>query len=159
MDSNIYFCFVAVTQKYNNSGNNTKTDVTFLTGVSASHYMKGLLEVEPLHFTCHSTSDGTRVERVDTGEYRIFFVIVYDVNVKGKETVKLKWLRELFLVNVSIRCTIFSKTFILTDIAIIGLVDLNVKNIFLFFSKKVVKLEYITACNFSKENHVLVKYK
>ncbi|XP_064603703.1 baculoviral IAP repeat-containing protein 6-like isoform X3 [Liolophura sinensis] len=25
----------------------------------------GLLEVEPLHFTCHSTSDGTRMERLD----------------------------------------------------------------------------------------------
>ena len=27
----------------------------------------GLLEVEPLHFSCHSTSDGTRMERMDTG--------------------------------------------------------------------------------------------
>ncbi|KAK6180714.1 hypothetical protein SNE40_008714 [Patella caerulea] len=27
--------------------------------------MLGLLEVEPLHFTCHSTSDGTRIERLD----------------------------------------------------------------------------------------------
>lgn len=26
----------------------------------------GLLEVEPLHFTCHSTSDGTKMERLDT---------------------------------------------------------------------------------------------
>ncbi|KAK3094209.1 hypothetical protein FSP39_025467 [Pinctada imbricata] len=26
----------------------------------------GLLEVEPLHFTCHSTSDGTKMERMDT---------------------------------------------------------------------------------------------
>ncbi|XP_022332916.2 dual E2 ubiquitin-conjugating enzyme/E3 ubiquitin-protein ligase BIRC6-like isoform X4 [Crassostrea virginica] len=26
----------------------------------------GLMEVEPLHFTCHSTSDGTKMERMDT---------------------------------------------------------------------------------------------
>jgi len=50
-----------------NSVSNSKTDLSFLTSISASHYMKGLLEVEPLHFTCHATSDGTRVERVDTG--------------------------------------------------------------------------------------------
>lgn len=30
-----------------------------------SRYLTGLLEVEPLHFTCHSTSDGTRMERMD----------------------------------------------------------------------------------------------
>lgn len=65
--------------------------------------MKGLLEVEPLHFTCHSTSDGTRVERVDTGVYRIFLLLCMNVNEKAKKTVKLKRLRELFLVNVSIR--------------------------------------------------------
>ena len=31
-------------------------------------YLNGLLEVEPLHFTCHATSDGTRMERVDSGK-------------------------------------------------------------------------------------------
>lgn len=31
-------------------------------------YLTGLLEVEPLHFTCHATSDGTRMERVDSGD-------------------------------------------------------------------------------------------
>ena len=30
-------------------------------------YICGLLEVEPLHFVCHATSDGTRVERMDAG--------------------------------------------------------------------------------------------
>ena len=30
--------------------------------------LRGLLEVEPLHFTCHAASDGTKVERVDPGE-------------------------------------------------------------------------------------------
>ena len=29
----------------------------------------GLIEVEPLHFTCHATSDGTRMERMDAGQY------------------------------------------------------------------------------------------
>ncbi|XP_077994932.1 dual E2 ubiquitin-conjugating enzyme/E3 ubiquitin-protein ligase BIRC6-like isoform X2 [Glandiceps talaboti] len=29
--------------------------------------LKGLLEVEPLHFTCVATSEGTHVEKVDTG--------------------------------------------------------------------------------------------
>ena len=30
-------------------------------------HLCGLLEVEPLHFTCHATSDGTRMERMDAG--------------------------------------------------------------------------------------------
>lgn len=38
--------------------------------------LTGLLEVEPLHFTCVSTSDGTRIERDDastfTGIYTFF---------------------------------------------------------------------------------------
>lgn len=32
----------------------------------------GLLEVEPLHFTCHATSDATRMERMDTGVSLVF---------------------------------------------------------------------------------------
>ena len=32
-----------------------------------SRHISGLLEVEPLHYTCHATSDGTRIERLDTG--------------------------------------------------------------------------------------------
>jgi len=35
-------------------------------------YLNGLLEVEPLHFTCHATSDGTRMERVDSGRMLFF---------------------------------------------------------------------------------------
>ncbi|XP_067680641.1 baculoviral IAP repeat-containing protein 6-like isoform X2 [Haliotis asinina] len=31
----------------------------------ARNHVLGLLEAEPLHFTCHATSDGTRVERLD----------------------------------------------------------------------------------------------
>ena len=34
-----------------------------------SRHICGLLEVEPLHYTCHATSDGTRIERLDTGRY------------------------------------------------------------------------------------------
>ncbi|ESP03095.1 hypothetical protein LOTGIDRAFT_157060, partial [Lottia gigantea] len=34
-------------------------------GNQGNNCMLGLLEVEPLHFTCHSTSDGTRIERLD----------------------------------------------------------------------------------------------
>lgn len=41
--------------------------------------LTGLLEVEPLHFTCVSTSDGTRVERDDasmfTGTYPTFLFL------------------------------------------------------------------------------------
>lgn len=29
--------------------------------------IQGLLEVEPLHFTCHAASDGTRIEKIDLG--------------------------------------------------------------------------------------------
>ncbi len=36
-------------------------------GAQAMRHVCGLLEVEPLHFICHATSDGTRMERMDTG--------------------------------------------------------------------------------------------
>ncbi|XP_076756528.1 BIR repeat containing ubiquitin-conjugating enzyme isoform X2 [Xylocopa sonorina] len=32
----------------------------------ANHNMKGLLEVEPLHFTCLAASDGTKMEKIDS---------------------------------------------------------------------------------------------
>ncbi|KAH3853370.1 hypothetical protein DPMN_095892 [Dreissena polymorpha] len=32
----------------------------------ARNLVLGMLEVEPLHFTCHSTSDGTKMERLDS---------------------------------------------------------------------------------------------
>lgn len=42
--------------------------------------LTGLLEVEPLHFTCVSTSDGTRIERDDastfTGIYNILLFLL-----------------------------------------------------------------------------------
>ncbi|CAH0383910.1 unnamed protein product [Bemisia tabaci] len=38
-----------------------------LRGLTANHFMKGLLEVEPLHFTCFSASDGTKLEKIDSG--------------------------------------------------------------------------------------------
>lgn len=31
----------------------------------ARNHILGMLEVEPLHFSCHSTSDGTKMERLD----------------------------------------------------------------------------------------------
>nr|CAD7460369.1 unnamed protein product [Timema tahoe] len=39
-----------------------------LKGLTANHYMKGLLEVEPLHFTCHAASDGTKMEKIEIGK-------------------------------------------------------------------------------------------
>lgn len=38
------------------------------------HHICGLLEVEPLHFTCHATSDGTRMERMDAGKYSLLAI-------------------------------------------------------------------------------------
>ncbi|XP_054010480.1 baculoviral IAP repeat-containing protein 6 isoform X1 [Hylaeus anthracinus] len=36
-----------------------------LKALCTNHSMKGLLEVEPLHFTCHAASDGTKMEKID----------------------------------------------------------------------------------------------
>ncbi|XP_016842826.1 baculoviral IAP repeat-containing protein 6 isoform X2 [Nasonia vitripennis] len=36
-----------------------------LKALCANNSMKGLLEVEPLHFTCHAASDGTKMEKID----------------------------------------------------------------------------------------------
>lgn len=45
--------------------------------------LTGLLEVEPLHFTCISTSDGTRVERDDasmfTGKHYLSFPFTFSL--------------------------------------------------------------------------------
>ncbi|CAG7720785.1 unnamed protein product [Allacma fusca] len=35
--------------------------------LSPKQQIQGLLEVEPLHFTCHAASDGTRIEKIDLG--------------------------------------------------------------------------------------------
>lgn len=37
-------------------------------GLSHTSALCGLLEVEPLHFTLHMASDGTKMERAATGE-------------------------------------------------------------------------------------------
>ncbi|XP_076164518.1 BIR repeat containing ubiquitin-conjugating enzyme isoform X2 [Ptiloglossa arizonensis] len=37
-----------------------------LKALCTNHSMKGLLEVEPLHFTCHAASDGTKMEKIDS---------------------------------------------------------------------------------------------
>lgn len=42
--------------------------------------LTGLLEVEPLHFTCISTSDGTRVERDDASMFTGKFEFVFFFN-------------------------------------------------------------------------------
>ncbi|XP_066597963.1 baculoviral IAP repeat-containing protein 6 isoform X2 [Prorops nasuta] len=36
-----------------------------LKALCTNHNIKGLLEVEPLHFTCHAVSDGTKMEKLD----------------------------------------------------------------------------------------------
>ena len=45
----------------------TTTPGAFL-GLSHTSALCGLLEVEPLHFTLHMASDGTKMERASTGE-------------------------------------------------------------------------------------------
>ena len=52
------------------SSNNSSSSGTHrLKGLSSNHYMKGLLEVEPLHYTCHAASDGTELEKIEPGEF------------------------------------------------------------------------------------------
>lgn len=41
---------------------------TFSAFSPPTHHLRGLLEVEPLHFVCHAASDGTKVERVESGK-------------------------------------------------------------------------------------------
>lgn len=43
--------------------------------------LTGLLEVEPLHFTCISTSDGTRVERDDASMFTGTFTAAHSSSV------------------------------------------------------------------------------
>ena len=49
---------------------------------NANRHVFGLLEVEPLHFTCHATSDGTRIERMDTGMHNLSFYF-WPINSKN----------------------------------------------------------------------------
>jgi hypothetical protein len=44
-----------------------KATATRFKGLTSNHYMKGLLEAEPLHFTCHAASDGTKMEKIEPG--------------------------------------------------------------------------------------------
>ena len=37
--------------------------------------IQGLLEVEPLHFTCHAASDGTRIEKIDLGNSNLVILV------------------------------------------------------------------------------------
>ncbi len=47
-----------------NAPDKSKSQVSYV-----QRHIYGLIEVEPLHFTCHATSDGTRMERMDTCMY------------------------------------------------------------------------------------------
>ncbi len=55
--------FIQLTMADKSSGSGVKGHQDHL-----GRHCFGLLEVEPLHFTCHATSDGTRVEKMDIGE-------------------------------------------------------------------------------------------
>ena len=57
-------------------------------GENLGYHVSGLLEVEPLHFICHATSDGTRMERMDGGGCHDILNIYYScvlvpVEVRG----------------------------------------------------------------------------
>jgi hypothetical protein len=54
-----------VTAGFSNVGD--KTTTARFKGLTSNHYMKGLLETEPLHFTCHAASDGTKMEKIEPG--------------------------------------------------------------------------------------------
>jgi len=54
-----------VTAGFSNIGD--KTTTARFKGLTSNHYMKGLLETEPLHFTCHAASDGTKMEKIEPG--------------------------------------------------------------------------------------------
>ena len=49
------------------------------TSLGGAHFMRGLLEVEPLHFMCCSTSDGTYVERIGAGKIKIWGYVNVDI--------------------------------------------------------------------------------
>lgn len=42
--------------------------------LSPKQQVQGLLEVEPLHFTCHAASDGTKIEKIDLGSKSVFLL-------------------------------------------------------------------------------------
>lgn len=60
------------------SGNGRVSSCTAAEGSFTS--LTGLLEVEPLHFTCVSTSDGTRIERDDASTFTgIYFLLLHSL--------------------------------------------------------------------------------
>ncbi|KAG7200149.1 hypothetical protein KM043_000587 [Ampulex compressa] len=58
-----------------------------LKALCTNHSMKGLLEVEPLHFTCHAASDGTKMEKIDPGVNTINIGALYDSTVTSNNGV------------------------------------------------------------------------
>lgn len=49
--------------------------------------LTGLLEVEPLHFTCVSTSDGTRIERDDASTFTGIYLLLLHSSCSNRQ----KW--------------------------------------------------------------------
>ncbi|KAG8262293.1 Baculoviral IAP repeat-containing protein 6 [Homalodisca vitripennis] len=62
----VIYLFVEAAAKLIGEGRSSSSH-SQLRCLTANHYMKGLLEVQPLHFTCHATSDGTKLEKMDSG--------------------------------------------------------------------------------------------
>ncbi|XP_044597131.1 baculoviral IAP repeat-containing protein 6 isoform X2 [Cotesia glomerata] len=60
-----------------------------LKSLYTNHSTKGLLEAEPLHFTCHSVSDGTKMEKMDLVGNTVNFTSLYD-NVTNNGVPDLK---------------------------------------------------------------------
>lgn len=46
-------------------------------GLTHTSALCGLLEVEPLHFTLHMASDGTKMERASSGEPETLFFFIH----------------------------------------------------------------------------------
>lgn len=61
-----------------------------LRNVTPSRLLRGLLETEPLHFTCLSASDGTRLERADINHGNLFNFVPLTVNSSHQTTLGTK---------------------------------------------------------------------
>uniref|UniRef100_A0A0C9RVJ5 Dual E2 ubiquitin-conjugating enzyme/E3 ubiquitin-protein ligase BIRC6 n=1 Tax=Fopius arisanus TaxID=64838 RepID=A0A0C9RVJ5_9HYME len=59
-----------------------------LKALCTNHSMKGLLEVEPLHFTCHGASDGTKMEKIDPGVSAINLGNLFESSGNGGSDLK-----------------------------------------------------------------------
>ncbi|KAK5648597.1 hypothetical protein RI129_003489 [Pyrocoelia pectoralis] len=57
-----------------------------LKNIAPSKLVRGLLETEPLHFTCASASEGTRIERADVNGGSSFLNNLIPITVSGPQT-------------------------------------------------------------------------